>query len=244
MLKANKGLMGSFKPIKEDESEYSHLILMVDEYNDIVSEINSERNKCFRIESKYKNEITKLEEVRNYEYQDYQKKIAEYQSEYKNKIQQLQDQLQHEKELNDNLLRISKERANAKRGIKPKKERSGFIALSLEQYVYVMKSFGNTKDIPCWKLRIQTPYDSSLEYAKVQTLVGNNHKYLLGQCLGVNSFWSNKKMQETSVGEIDELFKDKTIVFNTKFRANIKQGFWEVEYLVNKVVKISEELCE
>ena len=139
-------------------------------------------------------------------------------------------------------MRISKERANAKRGLKPKKERSGFIALSLEQYVYVMKSFGNTKDIPCWKVRIQTPYDSSLEYDKVQALMKDNNKYLLGQCLGVSILWSNNRMKEISVGDIDELLKDKTIVFNTKFRANIKQGFWEVDYLVNKIVNIPDEL--
>ena len=49
-------------------------------------------------------------------------------------------------------------------------------------------------------------------------------------------------MKEISVGDIDELLKDKTIVFNTKFRANIKQGFWEVDYLVNKIVNIPDEL--
>ena len=36
--------------------------------------------------------------------------------------------------LNDNLKRIAKERANAKRGLTPKKERSGYIVLSSVQY--------------------------------------------------------------------------------------------------------------
>lgn len=231
MIKANKGLMGSFKAIKENETEYSHIILESDEYSNLIQKINIESYKNDMLEKKFKEELQNIQKLKNEQISENEKSIAA-----------LTEQLKHQKELNDNLLRISKERANAKRGLKPKKERSGFIALSLEQYVYVMKSFGNTKDIPCWKVRIQTPYDSSLEYSKVQSLMHDNNKYLLGRCLGVSILWSNNRMKEISVGDIDELLKDKTIVFNTKFRANIKQGFWEVDYLVNKIVNIPDEL--
>lgn len=231
MIKANKGLMGSFKAIKENETEYSHIILESDEYSNLIQKMNIEKYKNDMLEKKFKEELQDIQKLKNEQISENEKSIAA-----------LTEQLKHQKELNDNLLRISKERANAKRGLKPKKERSGFIALSLEQYVYVMKSFGNTKDIPCWKVRIQTPYDSSLEYSKVQSLMHDNNKYLLGQCLGVSILWSNNRMKEISVGDIDELLKDKTIVFNTKFRANIKQGFWEVDYLVNKIVNIPDEL--
>lgn len=231
MIKANKGLMGSFKAIKENEKEYSHIILESDEYSSLIQKINIESYKNDMLEKKFKEELQNIQKLKNEQISENEKSIAA-----------LTEQLKHQKELNDNLLRISKERANAKRGLKPKKERSGFIALSLEQYVYVMKSFGNTKDIPCWKVKIQTPYDSSLEYSKVQALMKDNNQYLLGQCLRVNNLWSNNKIKETYVSDIDELFKDKTIVFNTKFRANIKQGFWEVDYLVNKIVTIPEEL--
>lgn len=231
MIKANKGLMGSFKAIKENEEEYSHIILESDEYSNLIQKMNIEKYKNDMLEKKFKEELQDIQKLKNEQIAENEKNIAV-----------LKQQLKHQKELNDNLLRISKERANAKRGVKPKKERSGFIALSLEQYVYVMKSFGNTKDIPCWKVRIQTPYDSSLEYTKVQSLMHDNNKYLLGQCLGVSILWSNNRMKEISVGDIDELLKDKTIVFNTKFRANIKQGFWEVDYLVNKIVNIPDEL--
>lgn len=231
MIKANKGLMGSFKAIKENEAEYSHIILESDEYSNLIQKMNIEKYKNDMLEKKFKEELQDIQKLKNEQISENEKSIAA-----------LTEQLKHQKELNDNLLRISKERANAKRGLKPKKERSGFIALSLEQYVYVMKSFGNTKDIPCWKVKIQTPYDSSLEYSKVQALMKDNNQYLLGQCLRVNNLWSNNKIKETYVSDIDELFKDKTIVFNTKFRANIKQGFWEVDYLVNKIVTIPEEL--
>lgn len=231
MIKANKGLMGSFKAIKENEAEYSHIILESDEYSNLIQKMNIEKYKNDMLEKKFKEELQNIQKLKNEQISENEKSIAA-----------LTEQLRYQKKLNDNLLRISKERANAKRGLKPKKERSGFIALSLEQYVYVMKSFGNTKDIPCWKVRIQTPYDSSLEYDKVQALMKDNNKYLLGQCLGVSILWSNNRMKEISVGDIDELLKDKTIVFNTKFRANIKQGFWEVDYLVNKIVNIPDEL--
>ena len=46
----------------------------------------------------------------------------------------LEEALSQQRSLNDNLKRIAKERANAKRGLIPKKDRSGYIVLFSSQY--------------------------------------------------------------------------------------------------------------
>ncbi|OKZ58405.1 MAG: hypothetical protein BHV91_03080 [Clostridiales bacterium 44_9] len=62
------------------------------------------------------------------------------------KIEQLQSKVEAERAgkeyqigLNQNFKRISRERANADRGIKPKKERSGYVVLSSRQKKYRYK---------------------------------------------------------------------------------------------------------
>lgn len=230
MIRANKGLMGLFKPIKGNEDEYTHIILTVEENNSLIENIHNEKNRCSTLEQEYKIELENIQKLKN-----------EQITERDILIKSLEEQLAEKKKLNDNLLRISKERANVQRGIKPKKERSGFIALSMEQHIYKLK-YRKTIDISCWKVRIQTPYSIDLDFTHIQELMGNNIKFLMGECLGVTNLWRNGRIKETAIDEIENDFKSKVVVFNTTYKANIKQGFWEVEYLVNKPVNIPNEL--
>lgn len=230
MIKANKGLMGSFKPIKENESEYTHIILTVEENNSLIKDIHNEKNRCSTLEQKYKIELENIQKLKN-------EQIAKRDI----LIKSLEEQLAEQKKLNDNLLRISKERANAQRGIKPKKERSGFIALSMEQYVYKLK-YRKTIDISCWKVKIQTPYNIDMDFTHIQELMNDNIKFLMGECLGVTNLWRNGRIKEIDIDKIENDFKNRVVVFNTNYKANIKQGFWEVEYLINKPVNIPNEL--
>lgn len=50
-----------------------------------------------------------------------------------------QEDVAHQRELNKNLLRIARERANAARGLKPKKRHSGFIVMSSTEREYRYK---------------------------------------------------------------------------------------------------------
>lgn len=231
MIKANKGMLGSFKPIKENESTYTHIILTVNEKDALIKDIDDEKNKRNILERKHKTELESVQKLKN-------EQIAERDI----IIKSLEEQLAEQKKLNDNLLRISRERANAQRGIKPKKERSGFIALSMEQHVYKLKYRSKIKDIHCWKIRIQTPYNIDIDFTHIQELMNDNIKFLMGECLGVTSLWGNGRIKETPIDEIENDFKSKVVVFNTSYKANIKQGFWEVEYLINKPVNIPDEL--
>ena len=94
--------------------------------------------------------------------------------------------------LNGNLIRIIRERANAIRGIVPKKKHDGYLVLSsrqwnerynheltLEEYKKKPEEFRRWHQFPytehltakVWKTVIQKPYDDSLPLSKVCDLV-------------------------------------------------------------------------
>ena len=111
----------------------------------------------------------------------------------------------------------------------------------MEQYVYKLK-YKKTIDISCWKVRIQTPYNIDMDFTHIQELMNDNIKFLMGECLGVTNLWRNGRIKEIDIDKIENDFKNRVVVFNTNYKANIKQGFWEVEYLINKPVNIPNEL--
>ena len=65
MIKANKGLMGSFKAIKENEAEYSHIILESDEYSNLIQKMNIEKYKNDMLEKKFKEELQNIQKLKN-----------------------------------------------------------------------------------------------------------------------------------------------------------------------------------
>lgn len=76
------------------------------------------------------------------------------------------------KSLNSNLLRISKERANADRGLKPKKEHNGFVVLSFSsRFERVYTSNRDIENVLVFKTIMQTPYSQEFNYESVRDRV-------------------------------------------------------------------------
>ena len=143
-----------------------------------------------------------------------EKAVKKIQAEAAQKIAQLQNKVETERAdkeyqigLNQDFKRIARERANADRGIKPKKERSGYVVLSSRQKKYKYKeNRHDMAEVYLWETVIQTPY--------------------------VVSFTAEQAMTETQ-----ELFvrdprcaawKDYNIIVEKIFNANVKVGYWEI----------------
>lgn len=105
------------------------------------------------------------------------------------KIKELQEQLiefeniktenRNLNNLNQNLLRICKERANAKRKLMPKKTHHGYIKKHAEQYIYKFidhtvvngRRFTNENLLDSWKSIIQSPYSLGLSAQEALILI-------------------------------------------------------------------------
>ena len=135
---------------------------------------------------------------------DAQRKIreaAEETQEEINKIHQdlseAESKIKYWQGLNENLLRISKERANADRKLKPKKEHTGYVVVSSTEKEYRYKV--NRRDfetVMLWETVLQTPYpiDFTEEQAREETkeLIGNDGRgnWLIAR-LGINTARQN-----------------------------------------------------
>ena len=75
----------------------------------------------------------------------------------------------HQRELNAGLLRINRERANADRKLKPKKERCGYVVLNSEEKEISFKvGSKRLRKARLWETTIQSPYSVKLSEAVVR----------------------------------------------------------------------------
>ena len=151
----------------------------------------------------------------------------------------------HQRALNANLLRISRERANADRKLKPKKEHTGYVVVVSEETDHQYKD-GNrhVKRVLLWKTVIQSPYVVDFPEAQVrkqileELLRKDEDGYRLIDRLGINGIYNKGygSMIEDRrwCAEPDKY----NIMLKPKFRVNFRSGYWEVICLHTKPLDV------
>ncbi len=242
MERVIKGLMG-YGAEKEGKPA-THVILTVEEYEALEKEIKIAKNEIQSIKEKAKLTVDRCklqaEDIINKEQENTQKRIGAIQSEF-NKAKDEIDRLNN---LNANLNRIMRERANAKRGLKPKKTHHGYMVIDSQQYNYVFryssKGRNYADDFPCWKVRIQSPYDSSIPYEIIHKKIREDLAKVFGSSLGLSSICNVDNFKH---GEFKARWEEeKNFIFKTSYKANIKSGLWEVDYLVKSSIIVPEDM--
>lgn len=224
MERVYKSMMG-YKEADEKHGS-THVILSEDEYCMLVDERNDALIKASRIESSAKKQLADMK-------QQSLKIIYDDQLE----AEDVKNELTRQIDLNRNLLRISKERANATRGLKPKKEHAGYIVLVSQQFKYTNRaSRYNNNEYIFWKTVVQTPYDASMPIKLVQPMIEVDLINNFGAELGIQQY-------SESIGDIlnglnYEYNEEQNMLFSRRYKANYREGFWEVEYLHTSAITV------
>ena len=150
--------------------------------------------------------------------------------------------------MNQNLKRIIRERANADRKIKPKKERSGYVVLSSRQKKYRYKKNKNDMvEVYLWETVIQTPYVVAFSAEQAMTETGELFErdeqgcWLIGR-LGIDGEY-DRKYEDMLADSRCASWKDYNIIVEKIFNANGKAGYWEIIITHTKPLEnISTEL--
>ena len=116
----------------------------------------------------------------------------------------LQGKQEQAESLNVNLKRICKENANAKRGLKPKKEHSGYVATRSEQGVRIEMDGKKRTETPVWKTLIQTPYAVQLTEEQARKQIAED------------------------IHDKDVMKFDGTYYTDWKMTKDLKAGFWNI----------------
>lgn len=244
MERVHKTFTGGYTKEKENKPA-THVILTIEEYENLKNDLASAEYEAENIKNEYKNKMARYknecDSLLNNEKIKAEKLISDSQS----LLNSAKGEIGRLNELNANLLRISRERANAKRGIKPKKSHNGYIITACQQYVYLFKYFFNgrpaTDKFDCWKLKIQSPYDSTIPFNVIKKNIENDFTFFskdLNLSASVNA-------DDLGIADFKEIWdKYSNFIFKIYYKNNIKASFWEVEYLVKDSISIPQSMVK
>lgn len=233
-------------PGGQSDEECTHVVLTYDEYDRMV--MGRARAEAEAIEAQ-KKAAASIEKAR----QEARAQILKDREETQKIVDSLNAELEKERQdsdylarLNENLLRIARERANADRNLKPKKEHTGYVVVSSTEKEYRYKV--NRRDfetVMLWETVLQSPYsiDFTEEQAREQTkeLTGNRDGkgiWLVFR-LGINARYNGEyeEMLENK-GWSDQQKMEMNIMLKMRLRANYKTGYWEVIFSHTKPLDV------
>lgn len=250
---AKQSMTGGYRPVK-DIMEADYVVLSLEEYRRFKWDTEDALKKASEIEAHYEKLLNQKDRTyyndtqrlmrENRELSSQVKELSEANSTYEADVQRLSSAVELETSLNENLKRIALERANAKRGIKNKKEHDGYIVLNSQQYTehwteeidmseWRRRNPGKNNQLyskiqhhyeTVWKSTIQTPHDASIPYEIIE-------KYVL------QALWEDGILEELGcLNCLDEKYNgtfhrfenDENGMYKWTYSANYKAGFWEV----------------
>lgn len=207
-----------------------------------------------RIENIKETESEKLMELRH--------KVCHQILDYQQQIADLSSELQAEKLLCESLKRITTERANAKRGVTPKKAHDGYLVMSCRQwaeyyshelseaeYYEMPQTFRNSHRYPCterrtaqvWKSIIQTPYPATMSLDAIKEQIEEQDLWEKGilddvGCPGMNTSEINGLYQTF----LDDDGNEMNGLYKWNFIANYISGYWEIELYTTHELQVPE----
>ena len=144
MLEVVKRALGRYPEPNENEN-YTHVIFTRDEYIKNIVKINDLEENIKKLERDYNARIEHYKNSAN-------DKIAEIRAQADGRVAEAHAEMNKHKDradnfenANENLIRVATERANAKRGLSPKKQHIGYVFLNIEQYVYNCECYFSEK---------------------------------------------------------------------------------------------------
>ena len=218
------------------DPELTHVILTRAEYDRIRNETAAANQRAFSAEISRKLEVEAAQRQAAEKIARIQKQDAESIEQEREAYRQAQDECDYQTRLNENLLRIAKERANADRKLRPKREHTGYVVISsIERDHSYKDNYGKTKTVRIWETVLQSPYriDFTVEQARHETMELFSGDQWMIQEIGINGVYSKGYSDMLREPET-EGWMDCNAVLEQRLRANYRAGYWELIMLHTK----------
>lgn len=207
------GILGTYKEVEEKES--THVLLTADEYLGFFLDVFANREAAEKVNKQYVAERREKERLE----QSYQAKLQEAEKQSKalmGDLRRMEQELAQVKKQNDHLARINKERANADRGLQPKKKHTGYVLISSRDPRKNQKNRTTT---------LQTPFKLAVPHQEVIKQVTADLKGYLGKAIGLDCPITLDPVVKARIGEI------KNEAIDIRLQASSRDGgFWEVVF--------------
>lgn len=223
------------------DQECTHVILKLKEYEKLLQEKARAEQEARNTRYDAERAIDKVKRDASYTAQKAAEEARQTVADMEEALAAEKAESAHQRALNANLLRISRERANADRKLRPKKEHTGYLVVFSEETDYQYKD-GNrrVKRVLLWKTVIQSPYVVDFPEAQIrkqvleELLQEDEDGHRLIDRLGINGIYNKgygSMIEDREWCAEPERFN---IMLKPKFRANFRAGYWEVVCLHTK----------
>ena len=240
---------------EEDEKHRAtHMLLSLEEYETLCDERNQairERNKMEQAAKDYKRKANSNANAAIREANDNATAQIER---MRVRMESAEAEAERQTNLNRNLLRITRERANSKRGLQPKKEHSGYRFVG--KIMQTKTICGHDKKegaiyTDVWTATIETPYNATIPIHQIKDHIFNDLRCDGGilEKLSIKS-WMFKESGDMWKGTYSEALENaekfdvegKNILFDYKMMANPKTGLWEIQIMTTKSIRALREM--
>lgn len=219
-------------------------IIEASEYAGLQQEISNAKQAAKNAEYNADKKIHQIQSEAQSRITDAEKKIAKNTAEWEKKLAAEQQESALQRGLNANLLRITKERANAERGLKPKKEHNGYVVLtSVEKESRYKDSYGHPRAITLWETAMETPYTVDFEAEQVRGLIreltqeDEDGNWPICR-IGITENYPGKYANMIQNKEWHEKYKEHNVMLERWLKANYRSGYWELVFLHTKPLAV------
>ena len=126
-----KTLLGGFAEVPggQNDPECSHVLMEREEYDRLLRYISEKERAVTQARNEGDNALAMANRSAREALAQAEKETGERLQALRQELEAEKDESAYQRALNANLLRINRERANAERGLRPKKTRPGYIVL-------------------------------------------------------------------------------------------------------------------
>ena len=214
------------------DQECSHVIQTKQEYETLLNQCNRAKREKEETERAAAREISGVKQEAAHEAdraaQRAQAQIDDLIQQVERKTAEIADQ----RALNANLLRISRERANADRGLRPKKVHTGYVVVtSSEKEIRYRGGRNKLLTAKVWETVLQSPYSVDFTESQARQLIEENlltEKNGLLADVGITLICHGNGYETlTEVENWKEIKILHNALFSRQLRANYRVGYWE-----------------
>lgn len=235
----------------DDKHVPTHVVMSAEEYKSIVETKRLLKEQIDSLKEVHASEMNALKEKAiNYKKKT-DKAASEKVAEAKKKVKTAEEEAERQRNLNQNLLRISRERANAERGLQPKKTHKGYRCIGRITQTKVLGEYDRTTHKASyayvWESTLETPYDGTISIDQIEDriisdLIGPDgilkmlHVEYCTYDDGLTVIWRGPYY------EVVDNADNKNYLFDYRFALNIKNKLWEVQIMTTKPIYTPPEM--
>jgi len=218
------------------DPECTHVIMEKKEYDQQLREVSAAKQEAWDAKYKADREIQQERREAKEKVDAVESAAAARVAELEKALAEEQKESALQRRLNANLLRIAKERANADRKLKPKKEHTGYaVVSSMEKEHRYRDGDMRWRMVMLWETVLETPYTVDYEVDEVRRLTqelfqeGEDGTWLI-QRIGINGNYPNgyAKMIEDKDWRQDH--QQYNVMLEQRLKANYRTGYWEITF--------------